>query len=92
MVDGGDVVDTEYLFWCDMTEHGDFFFGSGAERFGNEETASNLWVRTNQNQLARPLVEELTRSGRRPKPRKEFMVVWVGFVFCSPCMSGTSET
>lgn len=32
------------------------------------------------------------RSGRRPNPRREWTVVWVGFVFCSPCMSGTRDT
>ena len=36
--------------------------------------------------------QKLTRSGKRPNPRKACTVVWVGFVFCSPCISGTSET
>lgn len=33
-----------------------------------------------------------TRSGSRPRPLRECTVVWVGFVFCSPCISGTRET
>ena len=33
-----------------------------------------------------------TRSGSRPRPLKECTVVCVGFVFCSPCKSGTRDT
>jgi hypothetical protein len=38
------------------------------------------------------IILKLTRSGRRPRPRRACTVVCVGFVFCSPCMSGTSDT
>lgn len=34
----------------------------------------------------------LTMSGSRPSPLRAWTVVWVGFVFCSPCISGTRET
>ena len=47
-----------------------------------------VWLNTSKSQQK----PRLTKSGSNPSPRKAWTVVCVGLVFCSPCISGTSET
>jgi hypothetical protein len=91
MVDGRDVVDAEHLFWRDVTKHRDLLFCRRLERLRTKQSASDLKEGLNEDRFFRT-IKGPTRSGSNPSPRREWIVVWVGLVFCSPCMSGTRDT
>lgn len=74
-----------------MAEHGNFGFCSGLKGLLYDETARDL-VGVVSAQKNRVYEERQTRSGNSPRPRSACTVVCVGFVFCSPCISGTNET
>lgn len=89
LVDGWHIPDDENLLVFDLAEVGNLLYGRGFE-FALA-TASNLaLLGTRLDLLPKDMIR--TRSGIRPLLLTALMACCVGFVFCSPWMTGTYET
>lgn len=88
VVGGRNVMHCKDLVAVDLAEHGDFVHGRFLERY-IASTCDLRVVSASDSFMCR---KYLTKSGTKPSLPTSLIACCVGLVFCSPAMTGTSET